>query len=305
MAKTPAQINQMIRDAQRRQQRAIDDYNRKVNQHNKQVVDNYNREVRRVNQHNKQVVDNYNREVRAHNSRVRANQQRLRSELAKLSRQPATVRYTVYQTSVQTLHRSYERLDQHAETRVSNPAYDRLVDFSEREVANSLSVTNALLGDEGVEEALDTLEDAALTDELRKISPELDNRWRGAVYSLSPRNPDAARHFCTSAREIITEILEVKAPNREVLAVFPNEIVSRERPIPTRRAKIKFFFQRKGLADDALEDFVNEDVSNILELFDVFNKGTHGSAGRFDLPQLTKIKKRVEDGIMFLAQIVG
>lgn len=305
MAKTPAQINQMIRQAQQKQKRAIDDYNRKVNQHNKKIVDDYNREVRRVNQHNKQVVDNYNREVRAHNSRARANQQRIKNELARLSRQPTTTRYTVYRTSVQTLHRSYVQLDQHAETRVSSPVYNRLVDFSEREVANSLSVTNALLGDESVEEAPDTLEDAALTDELRKISPELDDRWRGAVYSLSPRNPDAARHFCTSAREIITEILEVKAPNGEVLAVFPGEIVSKERPIPTRRAKIKFFLRRKGLADDALENFVNEDVNNILELFDVFNKGTHGSAGRFDLAQLTKIKKRVEDGVMFLAQIVS
>lgn len=304
MAKTPAQINQMIRGVQRKQKQAIDNHNRKVNRHNKQIVDNYNREVNRVNQHNKRVVDNYNREVNAHNSRVRANQQRLKNELAKLSRQSTVTRYTVYQTSVQTLHRSYVRLDQDSETRISNPEYDRLIDFSEREVANSLSVANALLGDEGSEEA-DNLEDAALTDELRKISPELDNRWRGAVYSLSPRNPDAARHFCTSAREIITEILEVKAPNREVLAVFPGEIVSKDRPIPTRRAKIKFFLRRKGVTDDALEDFVNEDVNNILELFDVFNKGTHGSAGRFDLPQLTKIRKRVEDGIMYLAQIVG
>lgn len=305
MAKTPAQINQMLRQAQQKQKRAIDDYNRKVNQHNKKIVDDYNREVRRVNQHNKQVVDNYNREVRAHNSRVRANQQRLRSELAKLSRQPTTTRYTVYRTSVQTLHRSYEQLDQHTETRVSNPAYDRLVDFSEREVANSLSVTNALLGESGADEAGDELENAALTDELRKISVDLDDRWQGAVFALNPRNRDAARHFCTSAREVITQILDIKAPNSEVLEIFPGEIISKERPIPTRRAKIKFFLHRKGMADSALEDFVEEDVNNILELFRVFNDGTHGSAGTFDIPQLTKIKKRVEDGIMFLAQIVA
>lgn len=305
MAKTPAQINQMIRQAQQKRKRAIDDYNRKVNQHNKQVVNNYNREVRRVNQHNKQAVDNYNREVRAHNSRVRANQQRIKSELARLSRQPTTTRHTVYRTSVQTLHRSYVQLDQHAETRVSDPIYDRLVDFSEREVANSLSVTNALLGADGAEEVGDELQNAALTDELRKISVDLDDRWQGAVFALNPRNRDAARHFCTSAREVITQILDIKAPNHEVLAVFPGEIVSKDRPIPTRKAKIKYFLHRKGMTDGALEDFVEEDMKNILELFRVFNDGTHGSAGTFDLPQLTKIKKRVEDGIMFLAQIVA
>ena len=59
-----------------------------------------------------------------------------------------------------------------------------------------------------------------------------------------------------------------------------------------------------SITDDALEKFVEQDVNNILELFRVFNDGTHGSAGKFDLPQLNKIKKRVEDGIMFLAQIV-
>lgn len=305
MAKTPAQINQMIREAQRRQKQGIDDYNRKVNQHNRKMVDNYNREVSRVNQKNKQAVDNYNREARAHNSRVRANQQRMKNELAKLSRQPVTTHYTVYRTSVQTLHRSYVDLDQRSETRDPNPAYDRLLDYSEREVANSLSVANVLSGEGGAEEAGDELQNAALTDELRKISPDLDNRWQGAVFALSPRNPDAARHFCTSAREVITEILEIKAPNRDVLALFPSEVVSKEKPIPTRRAKIKFFLYRKGMRDDALEDFVEKDVNNILELFRVFNDGTHGSAGKFDLSQLTKIRKRVEDGIMFLAQIVS
>lgn len=304
MAKTSAQINQMIRQAQQKQKRAIDDYNRKANQHNKQIVDNYNQEVRRANQHNKQAVDNYNREVRAHNSRVRANQQRIKSELTRLSRQPATTHYTGYRSSVQTLHHSYVQLDQRSETRPSNPTYDRLLDYSEREVANSLSVTNALLGEDGAEEVGDELQNAALTDELRKISVDLDDRWQGAVFALNPRNRDAARHFCTSAREVITQILDIKAPNHEVLAVFPDEVVSKERRIPTRKAKVKFFLHRKGITDDALEKFVEQDVNNILELFRVFNDGTHGSAGKFDLPQLNKIKKRVEDGIMFLAQIV-
>ncbi len=287
MAKTPTQIKQMIRQ---------------VDSKRRQAISKYNQDVRRINQKNKQAVDNYNRAVRAHNSRVRANQQRIKNELAKLSRQPTVTRYTMYQTSVRTLHRSYVQLDQQAETRVYNPVYDRLIDFSEREVANSLAVTNALLGEDAAEDTEDGLEDAALTGELHKISPDLDERWRGAVFSLNPRNPDAARHFCTSAREVITQILEIKAPDRDVMPLFPSELTPQGKP--TRRAKIKFFLKRKGMTDDALEDFVEQDVNNILELFRVFNDGTHGSAGRFDLPQLTKIRKRVEDGIMFLAQIV-
>ena len=42
-----------------------------------------------------------------------------------------------------------------------------------------------------------------------------------------------------------------------------------------------------------------------MQLFDVFNKGTHGAAGTFDLSQLDAVKKRVENGIMFLTEIIG
>ena len=38
-----------------------------------------------------------------------------------------------------------------------------------------------------------------------------------------------------------------------------------------------------------------------MQLFRIFNDGTHGLAGTFDFLQLNAIKKRVEDGIMFLA----
>jgi hypothetical protein len=49
---------------------------------------------------------------------------------------------------------------------------------------------------------------------------------------------------------------------------------------------------------------VDDDLENVIELFRDFNDGTHGSAGRFDLPQLAAIKKRVEDAILFLHRVV-
>ena len=33
------------------------------------------------------------------------------------------------------------------------------------------------------------------------------------------------------------------------------------------------------MVDDAVEEFVNEDVEDILELFRMFNDGTHGVCG--------------------------
>ena len=59
------------------------------------------------------------------------------------------------------------------------------------------------------------------------------------------------------------------------------------------------------MIEETLEEFVAQDMDNILQLFRLFNEGTHGPAGAFDLQQLVGIKKRVEDGIMYLAHIVG
>jgi hypothetical protein len=50
---------------------------------------------------------------------------------------------------------------------------------------------------------------------------------------------------------------------------------------------------------------VDDDIDNVITLFDDFNSGTHGGAGCFDLAQLTAIKTRVEDAIQFLHRIVS
>jgi len=196
-------------------------------------------------------------------------------------------------------------LDQQAETEQWDPSYYRVLDLSERETANSLEVTNRLLGtDTYQEEYAEDLQDAALTNQLREISEDLDDRWRGAVFALDPRNPDAARHFCTSAREIFTQILEVKAPDSEVVNLLPH-CDRTPQGKPTRRSKIRFLLHRRGMTEDTLEEFIEQDMDNIVKLFSIFNDGTHGSAGTFDLHQLSAIKKRVENGIVFLAEIVG
>lgn len=285
---TPAELRRRLQEAQRKQ---------------KQAVDKYNQGVRKYNQGVKRAVDNYNREVRAHNARVRANRQRIRSELNRLSSKPTSRSQTlvVYQKSVRVLHQTYVRLeDREAQL---GERYNRVLDLSEREAANSLEVTNRLLDAEDYSlQHEDLLADADLIDQLREISPDLDDRWRGALFALNPANPDAARHFCTSAREIMTEILEIKAPDREVMRVLPAcELTDQGRP--TRRSKIRYLLHRRELEDVVLEEFVDEDLENILQLFRVFNDGTHGTAGKFALHQLHAIRKRVQDGIFFLAEI--
>jgi len=281
---------------------------RQAQQKQRQEINKYNQAVRRYNRGAKNAVNKYNQAVRTHNARVRANRQRIKNELARLNRQSTTTkttRYVVYRTSVETLHESYTRLENYADSQKLEPRYNRVLDLSERETANSLEVTNRILGDEKAgDTTAEELENAELLDSLRKISPDLDDRWNGAVFALNPLNPDAARHFCTSAREIITQILEIKAPNAEVFALIPT-CDKTERGNPTRRSKIRYFLHRQGMSEDTLEDFIENDMENIVQLFRIFNVGTHGSAATFDFPQLNTIRKRVEDSIMFLTEIIG
>jgi len=170
----------------------------------------------------------------------------------------------------------------------------------EDEAANSLRAANVIDGGEAAEaEEVEALQATSLGGELDAFSPDLAGRWGGALFALNPRNPDAARRFCTSARECIVTALDIASPDDVVKRELAScEFMDDGRLM--RRSKLKYLLVRKGLADDAVEEFVNEDVEDILRLFRVFNDGTHGAAGRFSLDELVAVKQRAESGIRFL-----
>lgn len=128
--------------------------------------------------------------------------------------------YATFRTSVEMLQRSYEALDRFGATRVSGETESELLNLSAGENANSLEVMNALLHDgpsaSAGDDGLARLRETRIGVELVELSADLDGRWRGALFALQPDNPDAARHFCTSAREIFTEILERRVPDAAV-----------------------------------------------------------------------------------------
>lgn len=293
---TPAQFKNMVRQAEQKRRQAVSKYNSEVRKVNR-AIGKYNRDA-------KQAVNEYNREVRTHNSRVRTNRQRLKSELTKLSNQASRPQYVTYRTSVQSLHEAFVRVETKVEGGAWGDSGGALLDLSEGEAANSVEVLNALLVEpkEGVTD-LPELQKTSVTHELSDISADLDQRWRGALFALDPSNPDAARHFCASSREIFSNVFEAEAPDETVLRALPS-CSKTDKGRPTRRAKVQFFLHRKGLFDEDLEEFVERDLENVVELFAIFNAGTHGSAGKFDLPQLAAIKQRVEDAIRFLHQII-
>lgn len=284
---TPSQYASMVRQAEAKRRQAVSKLNQEINR--------YNREVKRS-------VDNYNREVRAHNSRVRADRQRLNTAIRRLeqeAKRPVRVSYTVQSRSV---YSSYERLERRAESGHYNDSFNDALDLAEREAANSVELESALQKEPDPTEIEEQIvADPILIGKLATIETDLAERWQGALYALSPRNPDASRHFCTSAREIFSRIFESRASDAVVRSADPNCSLT-ERGTPTRRAKIGYLLSRQQLTDDALETFIDDDIENILSLFQVFNDGTHGSAGKYGMSQLKLIKNRVEHGLQFLVR---
>lgn len=293
----------MIRKAEREQRQAINRYNQDVRQHNAQVkrtLDEHNRDVDRYNsalRKQKREVEACKRKVDANNARVRRDRQRLTSELRRFERQVSSTRYVRAQASFRVLNEAYECVDVEADSWTETGA--ALADLAEAETANSAAATNALLG----EQAELPREDTRITNELRLISEDLDKRWRGALFSLDSRNPDAARHFCTSAREILTRMIDLEAPDKVVLAAVPDcGRLDDGRPI--RRDKIGYLLSKSGSDYETMRNFVEKDVDDVMKLFRVFNDATHGDAGTLELNALRALKQRVEGAISFLSAIV-
>jgi hypothetical protein len=291
---TPGRLQSIIRQAAQKQQRAIDDYNRAVRQHNAQARQQQSRY--------RQAVSNYNREVRAFNARVAANQRRLRADLVRLSRTRIVATSVTYYRSVTTLHDSYETVESSAPGTWLEHRED-ILDLAQQETSRSLAIAQAAEAD-GAEPIPDANQvDPRIDGLLRSISPELGDRWQGAIFAVSPRNPDAARHFSTSSREILATIIEREATDDEVFAADPLAQRGSDGR-PTRRARLAFCLARAGRASDPLAAFADADVGNVIELFRVFNDGTHGSAGIYDLGYLRLIRERVEGAIEFLHSIL-
>ena len=230
---------------------------RQIQNKNKQAVDKYNCEVRKFNRKLKQSVDQYNNQVREYNRRVRANQRRIKSELNRLQSRKVSVRYQAITTSAISLNTHYESLNA-KEHEFENTYFGNVfLDLSEKENANSLEVSNVLESDSSPEQItadLSSLSHTEISGKLESISHDLKNRWEGALFSLSPRNPDAARHFCTSAREILVKILDIAAPNDAVKSTFP-DCETTDQDVPIRREKIRYLLKRTGIINNSAVNF--------------------------------------------------
>ena len=289
---------------------AVNKYNstvRKIYADRKRKIDAYNREVKKHNAEVNRSIDNYNREVRKYNAAQRARRQNLNNAINQYNQSRIVVssRTTIeYSNTTNTLNQRYKALDSYTDSIPDTINEDLLINFPERETNNSIVLFNAITGvQDGETLPPETLQRTVIESALYELSDELGKRWEGAIFSLNPENPDAARHFCTSVREILINVLDIKAPNDHVQSELPDCTFYEGRP--DRRSKIKFLLMLKSISVDYLTDFIESDIDNLLELFRTLSSATHGSAGKFDIQQLLKLKKRVEDSIIFMTSIIS
>jgi len=269
----------------------------RLKQQTRRAENEMNRAINKCNRDMRNAFNKYNASVRQYNSNVRRNKQIISNELRKLNSLPSvSTSYTISSRNMQTYYDEINAF--YSEGIEVTPKQNHILDLVEQEQANSLITENYIERDNAPEESP---EDIEIGNKLALVSDDLNNRWKGAVFALNPNNPDATRHFCTSTREIFTEFLEIKAPDEKVFAYNP-QCVKTDRGNATRKEKIKYMMRNTNF-DDSVVSFVEADIKNILELNHLLSGGTHGPAGKFTFEKLIQVKKRVEQGIIFLCEI--
>jgi len=277
---------------------AIDKYN--------SAVRKYNQAARKNNQDRKRAIENYNSQVRRYNAAQRDRRNKLNHLISIFNQRPPQRIFTTTITlrqSTETLKQKYLSLQSVTDTFQATSLDNILIDQPETELNNSIILYNSLTGiQDGVNLPEENLQRTLIEDALYKISPELEKRWNGTLYALNPDNPDAARHFCTSVREIYIKLLDIKAPD-DIVKMLSGCTFHNNRP--DRRSKIKYLLSQKSITISQLTEFISTDIDDLLELFNLLNAGTHGDSGKYSIQQLLKLKKRAEDAIIFMTSIIS
>ncbi|MHB8118516.1 MAG: pPIWI-associating nuclease domain-containing protein [Methanothrix sp.] len=107
---------------------------------------------------------------------------------------------------------------------------------------------------------------------LLKLDPELVNLWLGAKEAISSDNPDNARHFNVSLRELFTHVLHKLAPDKEIKSWSANPDDFKDGR-PTRDARLRYIYRE--INDDSFGTLIKKFNSFSLELMDFLNRCTH------------------------------
>lgn len=115
---------------------------------------------------------------------------------------------------------------------------------------------------------------------------------QGAEISLSSRNPDKVRHTITSLRELMTQILHHFAPDADIQKMYSDQKYYHNGR-PTRRTRIEYILTQK-YGNTSLAKIIDKDITACLELFNLYQEGTHKIVSTLGDDELLFILKRTK-----------
>ncbi|WP_129678211.1 hypothetical protein [Candidatus Chloroploca sp. Khr17] len=140
----------------------------------------------------------------------------------------------------------------------------------------------------------------SLRNQLTSLNAGLIQLWEGAVSALNSNNPDRARHFATSLRELLTHVMHQLSPDDEIKKWNPDpKLYDKHRP--TRRARLLFIC--RNINHGPFSDFVEKDVEAVLAFVQLFQQGTHAIHIPYTEDQLLALKTKMEGVIRFLISV--
>ncbi len=125
--------------------------------------------------------------------------------------------------------------------------------------------------------------------------------WQGTRAALTPSNPDRVRHYCTSCRQLLLELLPLAAPDEAVRGWTsdPEHYVNQNpKNRPTWQARILFLFERADLRQRG--QFAISDARAAMAVYSRLNKGVHKLEPAFDSRQFTDLQIRGDNLLLFV-----
>jgi len=134
------------------------------------------------------------------------------------------------------------------------------------------------------------------------LEPELATMWEGGSLALTGSNPDRIRHYSASRRELMTHVLHMLAPDKEIRQ-WNSDSALYHNGRPTRRARILYIC--RSISSEPFKNFVESNCRLMLETLDLYQEGTHALKVGFTDEQLSALETRMDQHLLFLLQVAS
>jgi len=131
------------------------------------------------------------------------------------------------------------------------------------------------------------------------IHSNLFRVWQGAIEALRSNNPDKARHFAVSMRELFREVMHRLAPNDAVHEWSTNPTTDfDDQGNPTRGGRIRYIF--RNVSQAPLSEFAKQNIRTVLTFVDALQPETHLIESRLDEKQSLALRNYAETSLQLI-----